>query len=83
EELFALQEKRIRHMFTVVAHHGAEIFITGAFGCGAFQNKPEVVANVYKKILPEFEGCFREIVFAIYCRPNETQNFNAFKRILK
>ncbi|MBE8950610.1 MAG: TIGR02452 family protein [Quinella sp. 3Q1] len=83
EELFALQEKRIRHMFTVVAHHGAEIFVTGAFGCGAFQNNPEVVAKVYKKILPEFEGCFKEIVFAIYCRPNETQNFNAFKRILK
>ena len=83
EELFKLQETRIRHMFTVVAHHGADIFVTGAFGCGAFKNNPEVVASVYKKILPEFEGCFKEIVFAIYCRPNETQNFGAFERILK
>lgn len=83
EELFELQETRIRHMFTVVAHHGADIFVTGAFGCGAFKNNPEVVASVYKKILPEFEGCFKEIVFAIYCRPNETQNFDAFERILK
>ena len=83
EKLFELQESRIRHMFTVVAHHGAEIFVTGAFGCGAFQNNPEVVANVYKKIIPEFEGYFKEIVFAIYCRPQETENFDAFKRILK
>lgn len=83
EELFKLQETRIRHMFTVVAHHGADIFVTGAFGCGAFKNNPEVVASVYKKILPEFEGCFKEVVFAIYCRPNETQNFDAFERILK
>lgn len=83
EELFALQETRIRHMFTVVAHHGAEIFVTGAFGCGAFQNNPEVVANVYKKVLPEFDGFFKEIVFAIYCRPQETINFDTFKRILK
>lgn len=82
EELFAIQETRLRHMFTVVAHHGAEIFVTGAFGCGAFKNNPEVVANVYKKILPEFEGYFKEVVFAIYCRPNETQNFETFKRIL-
>ena len=82
EELFAIQETRIRHMFTVVAHHGAEIFVTGAFGCGAFRNNPEVVANVYKKILPEFEGYFKEVVFAIYCRPNEMQNFETFKRIL-
>lgn len=83
EELFKIQETRIRHMFTVVAHHGAEIFVTGAFGCGAFKNNPEVVANVYKKILPEFEGYFKEVVFAIYCRSNEIQNFETFKRILE
>lgn len=82
EELFDIQETRIRHMFTVVAHHGAEIFVTGAFGCGAFQNNPEVVANVYKKILPEFDGFFKEIVFAIHCRPNEILNYETFKKIL-
>ena len=82
EELFEIQERRIKHMFTVVAHHGAEIFVTGAFGCGAFQNSPEVVANAYKKVLPEFEGFFKEIVFAIYCRPQETINFETFKRVL-
>ena len=81
EELFALHETRLRHMFTVVAHHNAEIFITGAFGCGAFQNNPEVVAQAFKKILPEFEGFFKEIVFAIYCRPQEMFNFETFKRV--
>lgn len=81
EELFALHETRLRHMLTVVAHHGAEIFVTGAFGCGAFQNNPEVVARAYKKILPEFDGCFKEVVFAIYCRPHETINYDTFKKI--
>lgn len=82
EELFALHESRLRHMFTVVAHHGAEIFVTGAFGCGAFQNNPEVVALAYKKILAEFDGYFKEIIFAIYCRPNETINYETFRKIL-
>ncbi len=82
EELANLHESRLRHMFTVAAHHGADIFVTGAFGCGAFQNNPEVVAQVYKKILPEFDGCFKEIVFAIYCRPLETINYDTFKKIL-
>ena len=82
EELFALHETRLRHMFTVLAHHNADIFVTGAFGCGAFQNNPEVVAQAYKKILPEFDGYFKEVVFAIYCRANETINFDTFKRIL-
>lgn len=82
EELFALQEKRLRHIFTVVAHHGADIFVTGAFGCGAFQNNPEVVAQAYKKILPEFDGCFKEIVFAIYCKAGDTINYDTFKKVL-
>ncbi len=82
EELFTLQERRLRHMFTVVAHHGAEIFVTGAFGCGAFRNNPEVVARAFKKILPEFDGYFQEIVFAIYCPPKDPTNFEAFKKIL-
>lgn len=82
EELAALHESRLRHMFTVVAHHGAEIFVTGAFGCGAFQNNPEVVAQAYKKILAEFDGYFKEIIFAIYCRPNETINYETFRKIL-
>jgi len=82
EELFALHEKRLRHMFTVAAHHGADIFVTGAFGCGAFQNNPEVVAQAYKKILPEFDGYFKEIVFAIHCRSGEMINYETFKKIL-
>jgi len=82
EELFALHESRLRHMFTVVAHHGAEIFVTGAFGCGAFENDPEVVANAYKKILPEFDGYFKEIIFAIHCPPQDTKNYDTFKKIL-
>lgn len=81
EELFALQERRLRHMFTVVAHNGAEIFVTGAFGCGAFSNNPEIVARAYKKVLPEFDGYFKEIVFAIYCHPQSPTNFEVFKKI--
>ena len=82
EELFALQESRLRHMLTVVAHEGAEIFVTGAFGCGAFKNNPEVVARAFKKVLPEFDGRFKEVVFAIYCRPHEQTNLETFKKIL-
>ena len=81
EKLFALHETRLRHMFTVVAHHGADIFVTGAFGCGAFRNNPEVVAQAYKKILPEFDGFFKEVVFAIYCRPGEMVNYDTFRKV--
>ena len=81
DELAKLHESRLRHMFTVVANHGAEIFVTGAFGCGAFKNNPYVVAQVYQKVLAEFDGCFKEIIFAIYCRSHETANLDAFQKV--
>ena len=82
EELLKIHERRAKHMLTVLAHHGVEIFVTGAFGCGAFRNNPYVVAQAFKNILPEFNGYFKEIIFAIYFTPRETQNFDAFKKIL-
>ena len=81
-ELLKIHEKRGRHMLTILASNGVEIFVTGAFGCGAFQNNPRVVAQAFKNILPEFDGCFKEIVFAIYFTPRETSNFDAFNKIL-
>ena len=43
------------------------IVILGAFGCGAFQNPPDVVAEAYCKLLAEFDGVFETIEFAVYC----------------
>ena len=81
-DLFEIHKKRARHMLTVLAANGVDIFVTGAFGCGAFQNNPKTVAQAYEKILPEFNGYFKEIVFAIYCTPREMTNFETFKEIL-
>ena len=40
--------------------------ILGAFGCGAFYNPPELVAEFYKRVIDtHFKGAFRKITFAI------------------
>jgi uncharacterized protein (TIGR02452 family) len=82
KELMALHEKRGRHLLAAAAEQKAEIMILGAFGCGAFQNDPKVVAEAYKKILAEFDGVFREVHFAVFCSPRDTGNFDAFKKVL-
>jgi uncharacterized protein (TIGR02452 family) len=61
---------------------GNDVVILGAFGCGAFRNKPEVVVHAYKNILAEYVHAFKVIEFAVYCSPRDESNFQIFKNVL-
>lgn len=54
--------------------------ILGAFGCGRFQNDPELTAKLFKKILAraEFLGAFDEIYFDIF---NDEVSCGVFQRV--
>ncbi len=80
-ELFGYHVKRAIHMLSCAAAKGAEILVLGAFGCGAFQNNPEVVARAYKIVLQEFPKVFKQIEFAVYCPPQGSHNYDVFKRV--
>ncbi len=82
-ELFGYHVKRAIHMLTCAAAKGADILVLGAFGCGAFQNDPEIVARAYKTVLQEFPKVFKQIEFAVYCPPGGSRNHDVFKRILE
>lgn len=79
-ELFGYHVKRAIHMLTVAASKGADILVLGAFGCGAFENDPCVVARAYKTALEEFPDVFRKIEFAVYCSPQNQENYEAFQK---
>ena len=79
-DLQTLHERRLRRIFDVAALNGAEAIVLGAFGCGAFRNDPKVVAAAAKNVVAEYRHAFRAIEFAVYCRPGDTANFDAFAR---
>ena len=81
EELYEIHISRARRILTVAALHEIDCFVSGAFGCGAFRNDPAIVAGAWKKVLPEFDGYFRELVFAVYCG-RQKNNFLTFREIL-
>ena len=56
--------------------------VAEAFGCGAFQNDPDTVAEAYGAALEEYRDRFHSIVFAIYCGGNDKSNFSAFEKWL-
>ena len=82
QELHALLERRIRRIFQTAASEGNEVLILGAFGCGAFRNPPDVVADVFRQITGEFIRQFETIEYAVFHTDRETENYSAFKRAL-
>lgn len=82
KELLEIHEKRLRRILDVAAYNDDEVVILGAFGCGAFQNKPEVVARAAANVIGDYLNAFRIIEFAVYCSPRDLRNYDVFKRVI-
>ena len=81
-QLTELLRSRIGKIFKVAANEGAEVLILGAFGCGAFCNPPQVVANVFKQVQQDYLHVFDTIEYAVFHTERETENYRVFKSVL-
>lgn len=79
--LLPLYKRRIRAVLHAAYTVGAQRIVLGAFGCGAFCNAPELVAEAFRAVLLEdnYAAAFDKVVFAI--KPTEdTHNYTAFQK---
>ena len=63
--------------------NGVKILILGAFGCGAFNNDPEIVAKAYRTLMISYAHHFDEVKFAVYCTDAAEHNYRVFKEIIE
>ena len=82
DELYAIHERRLTRILDIAAANGEEVVILGAFGCGAFRNDPNVVSAAAAAVVPRYRTRFKVLEFAVFCRPGDTRNYDAFKRAL-
>ena len=82
-ELLEIHKTRGRKIFRVAVANGVDTLILGAFGCGAFNNTPSVVARAYRGILEEFDGYISKVEFAVYCPPGDDTNYRAFTKVMR
>ncbi len=73
--------RRIRIMLSAAAEYGYKTLVLGAWGCGAFGNKPEDVAEYFKRVIitEGYGHCFEDICFAIYGR-EDGHNITEFRK---
>lgn len=81
KEMLEIHEKRLRRILDVAASEGNDTVILGAFGCGAFMNKANIVAYAAKNVIKDYMHAFKNIEFAIYCSPQDDTNYKTFRLI--
>ena len=80
-DLLELHVRRWRQIMRAAAGR-ADVLVLGAFGCGAFRNPPALVADAFRELLrrdPLLAAAFKEIVFAVYCPPQDDTNYRVFR----
>ena len=72
--------ERIEKVLTVMAGHGHDAAVLGAWGCGVFKNDPEQIAELFAKALRgKFSGCFTKVVFAVLDSSDEKRFIGPFE----
>lgn len=75
---------RISSIFKAAVTNGVDHLVLGAFGCGVFRNSPNAIARVFHEVQDEYSGCFKSIVYAIYCGTDKSSvNYDVFNTEFK
>ena len=64
-EAVAIYSKRINQIILSAIENGVDCIVLGAWGCGAFAQKPELVALAFAHVLNSYSGYFKKVVFAM------------------
>ena len=74
--------KRVRAQFETLRHKRQRYAVLSAFGCGAFGNPTEEVANIYAELLTAYKADFDLVAFAIFAPGyGPSDNYDQFKQI--
>lgn len=72
--------ERVRKVLHLMAGHGHDAAVLGAWGCGVFRNDSEVIADLFREALAtRFAGVFKRVVFAILDWSDEKRFIGPFE----
>lgn len=80
----SVNKERARKLLWIANRENHKTLILGAWGCGVFQNDPNMIAQIFNELLKdEFENCFERVIMAIYDRSVTQKVFNTFAEVFK
>ncbi|HLM59574.1 MAG TPA: TIGR02452 family protein, partial [Pyrinomonadaceae bacterium] len=74
--------ERARKILWIANREKHKILILGAWGCGVFQNDPQMIARIFNELLKgEFANCFERVIMAIYDKTPTRKVYQAFVEV--
>ncbi|CAF1041068.1 unnamed protein product, partial [Didymodactylos carnosus] len=68
--------KKIENLFAIAHIQGHDSLVLSAMGCGAFKNPPQHIALLFKSVIDQYAGFFKQIIFAIVDGHNTGKQIN-------
>ena len=84
DEIAPVIVERSSKLLALAVHHGCEVLVLGAWGCGVFRNDPtDVAAAFYAHLGPggPFEHRFRRVVFSLLDQSASLSIYTPFARL--
>ena len=83
DKLRKIHTRRAKRILDIALKEENDVIILGAFGCGAFHNPPEIVADVYREVISDYLYDFKVIEFAIVSNPDKpSENYLTFSDMI-
>ena len=83
DEIIAAFERRIRRIIEIALENEHDSIVLGAWGCGAYGNDPERVAEIFRNAIERHAlGAFRRIIFAILDHSDDRHQIGPFERAM-
>lgn len=77
-KVYRVMRHRIERIFRAAIKNRVDVLILGAFGCGVFNNPPEVVARAMFDVCEKYNGYIPAVEFAVFDPSEERKNYTSF-----
>lgn len=84
EDIESVMRGRLYYMLGIAMLNGAEAVVTGAWGCGVFQNDTAMVARLFSENLSKggvFHKAFKHVTFGITDRMQDGKFIGPFQKV--
>jgi uncharacterized protein (TIGR02452 family) len=81
----AILTERISKILALFAYYGCDCLVLGAWGCGVFQNDPNIVARIFYNHLTSerMRGKFKKIRFSVVNKSKNTNICSIFEEVFR